>query len=403
MGGVNERPVAADVRSVTEVVSNQPGAGRGLLKRLGLTPALVRYALLVFAVSRAAFIVVTLLAIRFLRPVGGVRASFLTAWARYDATYYARLARDGYQADVFYRAAFFPLQPLLTHLTMPVTGGNSYVAGIVVANVSFLAALLGLAALAARDLDAGAARRAMLYLTLFPSALFLFAGYAESLFLALALWCVVALRRGGWWQAGVLGLLATLTRQMGVFLVLPFLWEYASRAGWSWRRLRADVLWILLIPAGVLLFMGWLWHSVGDPLAFVHAEHGWHTLIAPPWTTLAMAVQALPHQPDAIFLFRALVDLAAVLFIAGVIVVGARRLPPGDTAYCAAVWVLALVYPANNWPLQSDARYMLAAFPCFLMLAMAGRRRWVHLLLAGSFGVLLLLMTQYFVRGGLIL
>ena len=59
-----------------------------------------------------------------------------------------------------------------------------------------LAALLGIAALAHRDYDAGTARRAVLYLTLFPTAFFTFAGYAESLFLALAVWCFVVVRHG---------------------------------------------------------------------------------------------------------------------------------------------------------------------------------------------------------------
>ena len=71
----------------------------------------------------------------------------------------------------------------------------------------------------------------MLYLTLFPSAFFLFAGYTEALFLALAIWCVVVARRGGWWQAGVLGLLASLTRQVGLLLIIPYLYEYGVRSG----------------------------------------------------------------------------------------------------------------------------------------------------------------------------
>src|SRR5215831_12049981 len=81
------------------------------LRRVGLTPHLVRFALAVFALSRAGFILVTLLAPR-------------------------------HQAD--------------------------YIAALAVSNVAYFVALLGLAALALRDGGGAAtARRAMLYLTLF--------------------------------------------------------------------------------------------------------------------------------------------------------------------------------------------------------------------------------------------
>jgi hypothetical protein len=233
----------------------------------------------------------------------------------------------------------------------------------VVSNVCYLIALFGLAALALHDADAGTARRALLYLTLFPSALFLFAGYVESLFLALAIWCIVALRRRPWLFAGFLGLLASLTRQMGLFLVLPFIWEYGSSIGWRLRRLRPDALAVLLIPTGLLIFMAWLWRTLGDPLAFVHAERHWNHHFALPWQTLITALQRLPALPDPIFRFAGTVDLFAIVLVAVLIVIGARRMLAGDTAYTAAIWLLVVCYPTASWPLQSDARYMLLAFP----------------------------------------
>lgn len=376
---------------------------RRTLARLGISSDLARFALLLFAATRLTFIALTFLAMWFLRPIGPRPSSFVDAWARFDATYYARLAGDGYQASLPWRTAFFPLQPLATHIFLPLVGGNVYLAGIVVANLSFIAALLGLAALVSEDDDAAVARRAMLYLSLFPTAFFLFAGYAESLFLALAIWCVVALRRGAWWQAGVLGMLAALTRQMGVFLLLPFAYEYLARVHWRPRAIKLDALWALLIPVGVLLFMGLLALSVGDPLAFVHAEHYWHHTLEPPWLTLWWALQALSHQADTITLLRSLVDFAAVLLFAGLIVYGIRHLRTGDTLYSAAVWLLAVCFPTLGWTLQSDARYMLAAFPCFVLLAREGRRPWLNVLILGFSGLALLVMTQYFVRGAVIL
>jgi Mannosyltransferase (PIG-V) len=383
-----------------------PAGRQGVAEQLGLAGGLTGYVLAVFAVSRAGFVLLTVLSIRFLHPYGPTASSsFISAWSRWDATYYARLATADSQPSLLYRTAFFPLQPLATRLVLPVVGGNGYVATMVVANVSFLAALLGIAALAHNDYDAGTARRAVLYLTLFPTALFTFAGYAESLFLALAIWCFVAVRHGWWWQAGVLGLLASMTRQMGLFLMLPVAYEYGARgAGWRLRQLRLDALWVMLIPTGLFVFMGWLWITVGDPLAFVHAEKHWSHVLELPWVTLWQALHVLlTSGGDRVFQFRATVDVAAVSLVAVLLVAGIHKMRAGDILYSASVWLLAVAYPVLGWPLQSDARYMLAAFPCLMLLAHAGRTRWLHGVVLVAFGSCLLIMTQYFVRGAVIL
>lgn len=404
-------PVLAAER---ETAAERASSGRllaAVLQRLGLTPELVRFALVVFVLSRAGFVLLTLLALRFLAPIGNPAGSFLDAWARYDATYYARIALDGYSAAAPWREGFFPLMPWLVHLVaLPFESLSpryqaDYIAALVVSNAAYLVALLGLSALARRDgHDTAAARRAMLYLTLFPSALFLFAGYAESLFLALAIWCLVALRCQRWWLAGALGFLAALTRQAGVFLVLPFAFSYASAIGWQWRRVRANALAGLLFPAGLLAFMGWLWVTVGTPLGFVRAQSLVAThVFSPPWTTLWNAARLFVPRSHGMYFWRNVSDVLMLALIGALLIVGLRRLRPGDWAYSAALWLLVLSFATPLWPLLSDARYMLEAFPCLLLLAQLTRRPWQTALVLAVFTLLLVMQTQFFVRGALIL
>lgn len=400
--------VSMDIPSTSREEMAGSGEARTLrqrLARLGVTGRTARFALLVFVISRLAFVALTLVVVRVYQHSGGP-ANFVDAWSRYDATYYARLAHDGYQGGhLLYRAAYFPLQVVLTALAAPIAGGNTSVSAIVVANLSFFVALLGLGSLALRDADEPAARRAMLYVTLFPTAFFLFAGYAESLFLATAIWSIVCCRRGFWWQAGALGLLAAMTRQVGIFLVLPFAYEYARQAGWQWRRIRFDALAILLIPCGLLLFMFWLWRNTGDPLAFSHAEKYWQHNLTAPWTTFADAARSW-RSPDRIFTFRTSMDFLGLAVIAATLIFGARgsrAIRPGDWAYAAAAWLLVIVYPTAGWVLQSDARYMLIEFPCFLWIARQPWPRWLHVALLALSAALLFAMTQYFLRGKVII
>lgn len=103
----------------------------------------LRFALLVFAFLRAALIVLTAIAARVLAPLGPPGAGsgwFLSAWVRFDAVLYARLAADGYSRLAPYREAFFPLMPWIVRLvTLPFSGSHDvaqYIAAVLVPNVA---------------------------------------------------------------------------------------------------------------------------------------------------------------------------------------------------------------------------------------------------------------------------
>lgn len=91
-----------------------------------------------------------------------------------------------------------------------------------------------------------------------------------------------------------------------------------------------------------------------------------------------------------------------MLVILGALIWGFRRMRMGDWLYALAILVIALSYPSPVWVLLSNARLMLAAFPCFLFLAREGRRPWVNVLILGTFTLLLLLLAQYYLRGKVI-
>ncbi|HEV2458280.1 MAG TPA: hypothetical protein VGS80_07925 [Ktedonobacterales bacterium] len=77
--------VSAPQDARSRALATARSAYAALLQRLGVTPELSRYALLVFALSRAGFIVVTLLATRFLHAFRPGTGTFIGTWGRYDA------------------------------------------------------------------------------------------------------------------------------------------------------------------------------------------------------------------------------------------------------------------------------------------------------------------------------
>ena len=197
-------------------------------------------ALPIWVGTRVAAVLLTIGA-GWLLPAGdrGSRPHFLDQWHHWDTDLFRKVAEFGYFSPQYgdRAEAFFPGQPMamrLVHQVVP----NWIAAGMVVAAIAGAVACVALYRLAAQDAGDEAGRRAVLYLVLFPYAVFLFAGYSEALFLAFATTAWLAARRGSWWVAGVLGAGASFTRITGVALGAGLAVEYLTRR-WQQGGMRA--------------------------------------------------------------------------------------------------------------------------------------------------------------------
>src|SRR5207247_5689869 len=108
-------------------------------------------------------------------------------WARWDSVWFLRIAEHGYNAATGAASAFYPLYPGAVAMLGRTFFGHYVLAGILVSLAAAFGSLLLLHRLAAERLGADGARRAALYLAVFPFAPFLPAVYSESLSLLLTL------------------------------------------------------------------------------------------------------------------------------------------------------------------------------------------------------------------------
>lgn len=322
------------------------------------------------------------------------------AWLRWDAGGFAFIAYQGYAhiSDV----AFFPLWPLIIHIAAPLLGGSYplsyYLAGVLLSNLFFFAALVLFYCLLAEDFEASLARRALFYIAFYPYALFFFLGYTESLSLLLCLGVFLLLRRGrplDWWLAGGLGFLATLTRSTGLLLAVPFLILYVQRFWFPGHReqsltegdarLRPSpllqkvsaLLPILLFPAALLVYMLYLWQTKGNPLLFqVEEAANWRRHFDFFWNPLLQAIKTI--LTNSSFSFVTILNLLDILFIAipvTALALGWRRLPLHYNAFALASILFYLSFPVTAFnPLASQPRYLMQAFPIFIVLAAWGKR-----------------------------
>src|SRR5919106_1733117 len=193
----------------------------------------------------------------------------IDVWARWDSDWYLRIAEDGYAESPSSTPAFFPLYPALVGGLGRVLAGHYVLAGVLLSLAACLVALLLLYRLALGRLGEEGARRAVLYLALFPTALFLQAVYSESLYLALVLAAFLLAERGRFLGAGAAAGLAMLTRPVGIAL-LPALAVLAWRSPERRRALAGLAAALPVAAAYPVLLAAW----VGEPFAFLRAQEG---------------------------------------------------------------------------------------------------------------------------------
>lgn len=326
-------------------------------------------------------------------------------WQRWDACWYTKIATFWYEPQEL-SVSFWPLFPFLTGLLAPAFGFSPALSGLVVNGIAYVTAMVGLYRLVAGDLDPVIARRTMVLISIFPSAFFLFAPFTEALFLALAVWTIVAARERRWLLAGAVGLLAGLTRIQGVFLVFPVGWEVAVAAGLTaWRPWRSlalppidwGVIWRGVVAVGgpALGFVSFIAYSaatVGQtPL---DAQDAWGGKeFYPPWEVASAAWTWAFEHSDPL----QLLNLGILIAFGVLVVVGARRLPVAYTLF-ALPQVLLVATRIQPTPLTSTSRLLIVVFPVFVVLALIP---WARVRLAwGITSVLFLgLLLAEFQRG----
>ncbi|HWC35530.1 MAG TPA: hypothetical protein VG650_11975 [Mycobacteriales bacterium] len=342
---------------------------------------LVREALTTWVATRVAVMTV---AFAGLWMLGTTRASavpsFLSRWNQWDAQLFIALGHYGYRGygshiDKHHLEALFPGEPMALRLGYWATG--SWVAGgLVISAIAGAVAVVALAKLGELETGAdGAAcgRRAVLYLTLSPYAVFLAAGYSEALFLGFALPSWLAARRGRWLAAGLLAGAAAVVRIDGVFLGVALCVQWLTtdrRLTWRLAALSAPFV-------ATFGYFAYLRAITGDWLAWSHAQAaGWSRTFTAPWRAFHASWQAaFSPRPYSHYEWAFRAEIVAVLVGVAltVLLVVWRRW--GEATYVG----LQVVGLACSAYYRSVPRATLMWFPLWLLLARASLRwRWVN-------------------------
>jgi hypothetical protein len=334
----------------------------------------------------------------FQRVTLDVPSGSMNLWSHWDGEHYVTLALGGYlNPPDNVSPAFFPLYPLLVRSFAELFGGPISIEALSVwgplLSLLFLPfALYFVYQIALDGWGHRVARGALLALAFFPTTFFLNAAYTESLFLALSAGSVWAVRvRKNLLLACVLAGLASATRNVGVFLIVPLAYEWMKNMDeYRWRG-----AYMALVPSGLLAYMGYLWARFGDPLLFYTAQENWGREPTGPLATVgrawASAVEGAGRLLDpglwtdpslgnlANHLAGAgnLTNLAFFVFAGAVLLAGSRDLPPSLTIYGLLLIAPAALFGTPQSPLMGTPRYILVAFPIFIVLGLQSKNWWL--------------------------
>lgn len=320
------------------------------------------------------------------------------AGVRWDAGWYEQIARDGYwyQEGKQSPVAFFPGYPLAIR-ALSAVGVNRFLAGELISLVCGLVAIFLFARWAQTVTDARTALVATLLLIVYPFSFFLYGVmYSDALFLMLVVGAFYALERDRVWLATLLGILATGTRPVAPALVLGLLVRRLEKRYRAGERFTALDFVPVLSATGMALYMGYLWWRFGDPLAFAHtqAAPGWdHTPTLRTWLKITWFETVSTTQSRWVAL--RLVGHMLLAVYALILAIPTRKyLGWGYAVFIAAVVGIPAI---SSKDMHGLGRYVIAAFPCFVTLAlmMKGRRYMTALWVAASALILLFLAASF--------
>ncbi len=286
-------------------------------------------------------------------------------WGVWDTGWYLGISKRGYPGttetkpdilDVGWSAnyGFMPLYPGGIALLEQVVG-DTYFSALIVSNLAFLAAAALLYLLAESRGGPDLARKTILALFFFPGSFVLSGAFSESLCLALLVGCFLLAERGRWLGVGVAGFFLSLARPIGVFMVIPLGMIWLAR----YRRWHPSLLFLGLIPLGLLVWFGYCSIHTGDWMVAAHAKAKyWGAGFHNPFTNLW---EWLVHERTA---FR-LNAICGFIFLALMGVLIARRRWV-ETVTCA----LLLLVPVGGGQMGQATgviRFGVLLFPLYLM------------------------------------
>jgi Gpi18-like mannosyltransferase len=297
---------------------------------------------------------------------------YIFSHANFDGEHYISIAREGYRDLTYF---FFPLYPLLISGFSKFSEGDylGYLySGVVVSNITFILGLIGFKKIIELDFSNTISRLAILLLLFYPTSFYFGNVYTESLSFALLIWSFFLFRKEKYFFSGILGILSSLCRIVGVALIPAFIIEiliiYVKT-----RKVVFRSLFPMLSPLfGIGSYMTYLYYKTGNPLEFfssitIFGEQRSTSLVLFPQVFYRYLFKVIPNIPFSYLpgIFTVLLEISTALFFILVIFFLFRKKMYSYAVFSLAVYTISTL----SGSFSSFPRYSLMIFPVFILTA----------------------------------
>lgn len=320
------------------------------------------------------------------------------SWANFDGEHYLSIATIGYRG---LEQAFFPVYPMLIRLLSAPLGSEQSTLvffGLLISNIAFFISLILLWKLVSLDYSKEIALWTCLILAAFPTSFYFGSMYNESLFLLLTLSVFTLVRKNNFLGAALIGFISTGTRIFGL-LILPSLILDLTRE----RKFKKQMLWLLIIPGGFVLYMFYQYLTVGDPIAFYRLQK----IVGEQHQS---GITLLPHVFLRYFNILTSVSPSNLIFqtmVLETVVAVAFTLLPIYGLFKGLRWSYVFfaffnfLMPTIQGSFSSVPRYVIVLFPSFIVLALLLNKfpKWFKIVFLVLSTIWLFCETVLFLRG----
>ena len=183
----------------------------------------------------------------------------LEQYMKWDANNYVRIATGGYtyytEGENFTTLAFFPLYPWLMRI-VNIIFRDLRVSGLLTSFALYSGACCFLYKLFSIDYSKSVAVRAIVYMSVFPHALFFGTLMNESMLLFTSAATLYYIRKHKWYLVGIWGAAAALSRMLGILLAIPAAVEWLEHYKIFEKLKNKDIktVWQLFYSKGLWIF-----------------------------------------------------------------------------------------------------------------------------------------------------
>lgn len=317
----------------------------------------------------------------------------------WDENGYTYVAEHGYVTvgDQANYIVFPPLYPLTIRVANIIFNDYAFT-GKLLATMYFIAGGFVFYKLLLLGYSKEIATKAIILISLFPTALFFSVAYPEGLlFLLFSLACYFA-RKHNFYAAGIFGGLATLTRPFGflTFIILFLNWYKSPK-----KKLEEVTFLVscFILSTGIYLLINYaLW---GDPFAFqTFLSTTWHKSFDFPWNGVWASWQRGLYTPEwgdyKIYtgFAEAIPSTLAWVFVG----LGFWRKTKITTETALYLFASVLLFTSTGFILSAP-RYLLSIPPFFVILAKIFKNNLLFFIWCGISAVVMIQFAIFFAHG----